>query len=186
MNDKQKKTISKFMSLVLRHNPGKIGVTLDIAGWVSVEALLDGCKDARRGITREQLDEVVATNDKKRFEFSPDGLRIRASQGHSVEVNLGYEPGEPPAVLYHGTASRNLPAIRQKGLIKGKRHHVHLSAETATAVSVGTRYGRPVVLEIEARRMAADGFEFFLSTNGVWLVDSVPPKYLTIPECPQE
>lgn len=184
MNDKTKVGISKFLSLVLRHRPETIGVTLDKAGWVQVDALLAGCRKAGRGITLEQLDEVVATNDKKRFEFSADGEMIRASQGHSVDVSLGYSPAEPPEVLYHGTAVRNIEAIGARGLVKGRRHHVHLSANKATAVNVGQRYGKPVVLEVRAAAMAADGMAFFVSTNGVWLTDHVGPEYLVFPERP--
>lgn len=172
---------SKFLSLVLRHRPETAGVTLDNAGWVDIDDLLAGCDRAGRAMTRNQLLEVVATNDKKRFEISPDGLRIRASQGHSIAINLGYEPADPPEVLYHGTATRNLESIHRSGLIKGNRHHVHLSADTGTAANVGQRYGKPVVLTVQAARMQAAGFTFFLSTNGVWLVDHVPAEYLVFP-----
>ena len=129
-------------------------------------------------MTPEQLREVVETNDKKRFEFSPDGLRIRASQGHSVEVELGYQPAAPPETLYHGTAARNLESIRRQGLLKGQRHHVHLSADPETATNVGQRYGRPLVLKIDAAAMHAAGRIFFVSTNGVWLTECVPPEYI--------
>jgi len=182
MNDKQRTGISKFLSLVLRHQPEVAGVALDGNGWVGVDDLLRGCATAGRRVTREQLDEVVATNAKKRFEFSEDGTKIRASQGHSVKVDLGYTPAEPPDVLYHGTATRNLDSIRAKGLVKGQRHHVHLSAETDTAISVGTRYGKPIVLHIDARAMRAAGHAFYASTNGVWLVEHVPAEFLMIPD----
>lgn len=178
MNERQRMKISKFLSLVLRHRPKAVGVTLDAAGWVSVAVLLDGCARSGRSISREQLEEVVATNDKKRFEFSPDGSMIRASQGHSVDVDLGYAPADPPEVLYHGTARRNLASIHGRGLVKGRRHHVHLSGDEETAVKVGRRYGKPVVLTVRASRMAADGAAFFLSANGVWLTDHVPPEYI--------
>ncbi|MCE5279455.1 MAG: RNA 2'-phosphotransferase [Planctomycetaceae bacterium] len=181
LSDKERVRISKFLSLVLRHQPQAAGLTLDHAGWVDVAALLEGCRLAGRAITPEQLAEVVATNDKKRFEFSSDGLRIRASQGHSVEVELGYSPADPPETLYHGTAERNLSAIRVEGLRKGQRHHVHLSADERTAASVGQRYGKPVVLAVQAGRMHADGHAFFISTNGVWLTGHVPPQYLDFP-----
>lgn len=184
MNDPQNVKISKFLSLVLRHRPRTVGVTLDQAGWVSTADLLDGCTRSGRPITRDQLEEVVATNDKKRFEFSPDGSMIRASQGHSVDVDLGYAPADPPDVLYHGTAKRNLAAIRQRGLVKGLRHHVHLSGDEETALKVARRYGKPVVLTVRASGMAADGLTFFLSANGVWLTDHVPPEYLELPDPP--
>ncbi len=181
LSNKERVTISKFLSLVLRHQPEVAGVTLDGAVWVDVDLLLDGCHRAGRAITPEQLREVVQTNDKKRFEFSPDGRRIRASQGHSVEVELGYEPAVPPDTLYHGTAVRNLESIRRQGLLKGQRHHVHLSADPDTAAKVGQRHGKPLVLKIDARRMCADGRAFFISTTGVWLTEHVPPAYIVFP-----
>ncbi len=173
--------ISKFLSLVLRHKPEEIGITLDPDGWTDVGELLEAMRRHGRGISRETLDEVVATNDKKRFALSPDGLRIRASQGHSVEVDLGLQPVEPPEVLYHGTVERFLASIRGQGLLKGNRQHVHLSADRATAEKVGLRRGKPVVLVVESGRMHQAGREFFLSANGVWLTDSVPPEYLRFP-----
>jgi len=182
MNEKTKIRISKFLSLVLRHRPETVGITLDSAGWVQVDALLAGCHQAGRFMRLDQLEEVVATNNKKRFEFSADGEMIRASQGHSVDVDLGYTPAEPPEILYHGTAVQNIKAIRARGLVKGKRHHVHLSPNKTTAVNVGNRYGKPVVLEVRAAAMADEGMSFFVSTNGVWLTDNVPPEYLIFPE----
>ncbi|HEV2666694.1 MAG TPA: RNA 2'-phosphotransferase [Blastocatellia bacterium] len=135
-----------------------------------------------RGVefTLEELQNVVASNDKKRFSLSEDGLWIRANQGHSIEVELGYSPTAPPEILYHGTAERFLTSIKIQGLIKGKRHHVHLSADVDTATKVGRRYGRPVVLRIEAGRMYRDGFVFYLSANGVWLTEHVPVQYLGV------
>jgi putative RNA 2'-phosphotransferase len=170
--------ISKFLSLVLRHKPQEIGITLDAEGWVPVEDLMAAAARHGRPITREQLDEVVATNDKKRFAFSPDGQLIRANQGHSVEVDLGLVAVEPPELLYHGTVARFLESIREKGLVRGNRHHVHLSADRETATRVGQRRGRPVVLVVGAGRMQRDGYEFFRSDNGVWLTESVPSIYL--------
>ena len=166
---------SKRIALVLRHRPDSVGITLTPDGWVPVPTLLKALH-----LSREQLARVVAENDKQRFtiEQTPDGERIRANQGHSVTVDLGYEPEEPPETLYHGTADRNLPSIRAQGLVKGSRHHVHLSPDSATARTVGTRHGRPVVLTVDAARMAADGHAFFRSVNGVWLTDAVPPAYL--------
>jgi putative RNA 2'-phosphotransferase len=127
-----------------------------------------------------ELQAVVANNDKARFSFSADGTLIRANQGHSVPVNLGYEPVEPPEYLFHGTAMRFLPAIREQGLVKGRRHHVHLSADVATARQVGGRHGRVVVLKVHTGAMHRDGYAFYLSENGVWLVDAVPPPYLEV------
>lgn len=169
---------SKFLSLVLRHEPAKAGLVLDTAGWVEVEALLRGCAAAGVRISREELERIVAESDKQRFAFSEDRLRIRANQGHSVEVELQLAPQVPPVVLFHGTADRFLPAIRATGLEKRARHHVHLSAERATATNVGGRHGRPVVLTVAAGEMHAAGHVFFRSANGVWLTDHVPPQYL--------
>jgi putative RNA 2'-phosphotransferase len=173
--------ISKFLSLVLRHRPETLGLTLAPDGWVDVDELLEACRAHGRAIPREVLHEVVATNDKRRFSFSPDGTRIRANQGHSVEVELGLEPVEPPELLYHGTVARFLDSIRRQGLLRGGRRHVHLSADRQTARTVGQRRGRPVVLVVEAARMHGDGHQFYLSENGVWLTGAVPPEYLTFP-----
>jgi putative RNA 2'-phosphotransferase len=132
-------------------------------------------------LDRPTLERVVAENDKKRFALSADGTRIRASQGHSVRVELGLEPVEPPAVLFHGTADRNVEPIRHQGLRPGRRTHVHLSADEATAVAVGRRHGRPVVLRVHAGRMHAAGHAFYRSDNGVWLTDAVPPEHIAFP-----
>jgi putative RNA 2'-phosphotransferase len=164
---------SKRLSYVLRHAPDGVGLTLDAAGWVDVDALL-----AALGWTRVELEHVVATNGKRRFAFDDAGERIRASQGHSVAVDLGYVAEVPPAVLFHGTAERNLSAIEAEGLRPGRRHAVHLSPDEATARRVGARHGRPVVLRVDADGMARDGAVFTCSANGVWLVDAVPPAFL--------
>ncbi len=181
MSPSQTTSASKFLSLVLRHEPSAAHVTLDSAGWVEVEALLAGCAKAGRALTRDELEHVVVTNAKKRFELSADGTRIRASQGHSVEVELEYAPQEPPALLYHGTATRFLDAIRAQGLLKMERHHVHLSAETKMTLEVGARHGSPVLLTILAGEMHAAGHVFCRSTNGVWLVEHVPTHFLRFP-----
>jgi putative RNA 2'-phosphotransferase len=169
---------SKFLSRVLRHEPGRIGIALDAAGWVAVSDLLAACRAHNFPLTREELEAVVRENDKKRFALSEDGARIRASQGHSVEIELGYAPLAPPSTLYHGTAVRLLASIRERGLLKGGRHHVHLSTDAATAAKVGARHGKPHVIEVESGRMHADGYEFYRSDNGVWLAEHVPAKYL--------
>jgi putative RNA 2'-phosphotransferase len=169
---------SKFLSLVLRHRPDMIGITLDAEGWVPVEDLLAACAQHGRAISREQLNVVVRTNDKQRFAFSADGSRIRANQGHSVPIDLGLVSVEPPELLYHGTVPRFLDSIRREGLKKGNRHHVHLSPDVGKATKVGQRRGRPVILVIEAGRMFRDGHKFFRSENGVWLTDAVPPAYI--------
>jgi putative RNA 2'-phosphotransferase len=171
--------ISKFLSLVLRHQPEKVGLALDKAGWVSVAKLLHALEVHGLNVTLEELQEVVRTNDKQRFSFSSDETLIRASQGHSVKVELGGEPKSPPAILYHGTAERFLSSIRQQGLVKGSRQHLHLSEQRETAIEVGRRYGKPVVLRIASERMHTDGYMFFVSDNGVWLTEHVPVEYIT-------
>jgi putative RNA 2'-phosphotransferase len=170
--------VSKFLSLVLRHDPGKIGLTLDAAGWAEVDELIAAAARAGVEIDRETLARVVAESDKQRFALSPDGGRIRANQGHSVEVDLGLEPRTPPEVLYHGTASRFVDSIRGSGLHAASRTHVHLSADEETARRVGQRHGSPVVLTVAAGRMHRDGRPFFRSANGVWLTDAVPAEYI--------
>ena len=169
---------SKFLSLVLRHDPGRIGLTLDAAGWASVPELLRLAGEAGHPLTPELLEEVVARNDKQRFSLEPDGLRIRANQGHSIPVDLGLEPVIPPEILYHGTATRTLDPILEQGLTPGTRQHVHLSPDEPTAVKVGQRHGKPVVLRIRALSMHEAGHTFFLSVNGVWLTAEVPPEFI--------
>lgn len=172
--------MSKFLSLVLRHEPQKIGLQLDDAGWVVTQELLRCLAAAGRPTTLELLTQVVETSDKQRFAFSTDGARIRANQGHSVEVDLGLTPTTPPERLFHGTASRFLDAILREGLTRRARHHVHLTASLDIASAVGQRYGQLVMLSIDAKRMHADGHFFYCSENGVWLTDAVPPTYLTV------
>jgi putative RNA 2'-phosphotransferase len=176
--DKRHTRISTFLSFVLRHGPEEIGIVLDSAGWVAIDRLLAASRAHGTTITRSELEYVVAHNDKKRFAISDDGQRIRASQGHSTDVDLGYEPTDPPEVLYHGTASCHLDTIRSEGLTKGKRHHVHMSRDEETARVVGQRHGSAVVLRVRSGEMARAGFAFFLSTNGVWLTEAVPPRYI--------
>jgi uncharacterized protein (TIGR02452 family) len=170
--------ISKFLSLVLRHDPARIGITLDEAGWTDVDVLLAACARHGVAISRAQLDEIVATSDKQRYALSTDGTRIRANQGHSVAVELGLAPVPPPETLYHGTVESALPGIREHGLVRRARHHVHLSADHETATRVGGRRGRPVVLSIRAGAMADAGHVFYRSANGVWLTDHVPPEFI--------
>jgi putative RNA 2'-phosphotransferase len=170
--------VSKYLSLHLRHRPERLGLTLGEGGWVPVQQLLDACARDGFPITREELQQVVTTNDKQRFSFDETGTLIRANQGHSVEVDLQLEPVEPPALLYHGTAIDTVPAIQSGGLKKMSRHHVHLSVDVATARKVGVRHGSPVVFVVDAAAMHRDGHLFYCSANGVWLVDSVPPQYL--------
>jgi putative RNA 2'-phosphotransferase len=166
--------LSKRLSYVLRHRPGSVGLSLDEAGWADVDALLVALR-----LTRAELEHVVAANDKRRFAFDESGTRIRASQGHSVPVELGYEPAVPPDVLFHGTVERFVPSILAGGLRPGRRHAVHLSADVATARVVGGRRGRPVVLRVDAAAMARAGHPFTRSPNGVWLTREVPARFLT-------
>ena len=170
--------VSKFLSLVLRHDPARIGITLDDAGWTEVEDLLAAAAAHGVAITRDELVAIVASSDKQRFALSPDGARIRANQGHSVEVDLQLEPTTPPDTLFHGTVDAALAGIRAEGLIPGARHHVHLSADLDTARRVGGRRGRPVILTVDAAAMAVAGHVFYRSANGVWLVDHVPAEHI--------
>ncbi len=170
--------ISKYLSKHLRHEPERLGLQLAPGGWVDVDALLTACARQRFPITRAELDEVVAGNDKQRFALDPSGTRIRANQGHSVAVDLNLEPVTPPALLYHGTAERSIEPIMCAGLVKMARHHVHLSPDAESARKVGMRHGKPVVLVVNAAAMHRAGFTFYRSANGVWLTDHVPPQYL--------
>jgi putative RNA 2'-phosphotransferase len=176
---------SKFLSLLLRHEPEKIGIKLDPAGWVGVDELLDALHAHGVELTRAELDNLVATSDKQRFAFSDDKTKIRANQGHSVQVELGLPSEKPPDVLYHGTVAAALPGIRAGGLVRGQRHHVHLSHEIETAKKVGGRRGKPVVLAVKAREMVAAGHSFLRSANGVWLVDHVPAQFIELEDTVQ-
>ncbi|MBD2775155.1 RNA 2'-phosphotransferase [Iningainema tapete] len=180
MNNSRLVKISKYLSRHLRHQPDRIGITLAPGGWVAVDELLAACKKHQLPISRDELDEVVANNDKQRFSFDSTGTLIRANQGHSVEVDLQLEPATPPSVLYHGTGHKAVESILQTGLCKMSRHHVHLSSDIATAKIVGARHGKPVVFTVDAAAMHESGYTFYCSDNGVWLVDSVPPDYLAI------
>ena len=174
--------ISKFLSYVLRHRPDSIGLELSPEGWVSVEALLTAATKNGQTLSRSQLEDVVFTNDKQRFSFSPDGTQIRANQGHSARgVDLNFDVVEPPLCLYHGTVERFIESIRESGLLKKNRHHVHLSAAVETASHVGARRGKAIVLGVRALDMHRAGYRFFLSANGVWLTDHVPVCYIELP-----
>ena len=172
---------SKFLSLVLRHKPQEIGLTLDEQGWADIADLIERANRHGVPLTREVVERVVATNDKKRFALSGDGARIRANQGHSVEIDLGLESRQPPEVLFHGTATRFLPGISEKGLLPGKRQYVHLSPDEPTAVTVGRRHGQPVVLRVRCGEMHRAGFRFYCAANGVWLTERVPLSFLDFP-----
>ena len=172
---------SKFLSLVLRHKPEQIGLTLDREGWARVDELIERARPHGMLLTREIIAEVVRTSDKQRFALDEARECIRANQGHSVEVDLGLEPIAPPAVLFHGTAKTSVASIRETGLHAAQRQHVHLSPDEATAIRVGQRHGRPAVLRIDAAGMHVAGHRFFRSTNGVWLTDSVPTEFIEFP-----
>lgn len=184
--------VSRVLSKVLRHEPDLIGLRLDASGWTAIDELLTKLNRAIRSesapkrlrtlpaVTLESLLEVVRSNDKQRFVISEDSSRIRAVQGHSVEVELRHPVQVPPSVLFHGTAAKNWAVISREGLLRRSRHAVHLSTDTATAIRVGARHGRPIVLQVAAAEMHRSGHAFSVADNGVWLVDSVPPKYLSL------
>lgn len=182
MDEGRKKSISKFISLVLRHEPQSIGLSLDAQGWADVGELLEKSAQHRKPFSREELVEVVRTSEKQRFAFNDAGSRIRANQGHSVDVDLQLKAAQPPEWLYHGTARPFLAAIRSEGLKKMSRQHVHLSPDRATAEKVGSRRGVPVILAVRSGDLHRQGVVFFRSENGVWLTDAVPAEYLSVGE----
>ena len=177
--NKHHSEISKFLSFVLRHQPGAIGITLDLEGWVDIAALITAATGHGKQLDRDLIQEIVATSDKKRFAISTDSLRIRAVQGHSAEsVDIKYIEKLPPEILYHGTATRFIELIHNLGLRPGSRQYVHLSQGEQTALAVGARHGKPVVLKVNAWLMHENGFKFFQAENGVWLTSSVPPLFI--------
>jgi putative RNA 2'-phosphotransferase len=178
MEPAERTRISKYLSRHLRHAPQRLGLTLAKGGWVDVDRLVEACAKHGLMLWRSTLEEIVRTSDKQRFSFDETGTRIRANQGHSVDVDLELEPREPPAILFHGTSEQNVRPILASGLLKMGRHHVHLSADRDTAKRVGARHGKPVVLLVDAARMHADGGVFYRSDNGVWLADEVPTRYI--------
>jgi len=178
MNEKQKKTISKFLSLILRHNPETIGLRLDTNGWANVEELLSKSAIHNIPCTKKELEEVVETNDKQRFIFNEDHSQIRANQGHSIRVDLNLQSQTPPDFLFHGTVEKFMTSIQSEGLKKMSRQHVHLSRDKETAEKVGDRRGQAIILVILSGAMHKDGYDFYLSENGVWLTDNVPVNYI--------
>lgn len=172
--------ISKYLSKHLRHAPERIGLTLEAGGWVEVSLLLAALARNRFPVSLDELRDVVAGSDKQRFSFSEDGLRIRANQGHSVEVDLELRPQVPPDELYHGTGHGAVASIQERGLLRMGRHHVHLSRDQETARRVGMRHGRPSIFVVDTAAMTQDGFTFYCADNGVWLVDHVPVQYLRL------
>lgn len=181
MTDTQKR-ISKFLSLVLRHRPEKIGITLDPAGWARVDQMLDGFRKNGLTLSRKELEEVVRQSNKQRFTLSDDGEFIRANYGHSIPVDLQYETKPPPEFLFHGTAQRFVESIRQNGLTSQNRQFVHLSIVETSAMQVGKRHGKPVILLIKAEQMFRNGFQFYQSDSGIWLTKNVPADYIIFPE----
>lgn len=179
MNKSQQITLSKTLSYWLRHKPEKIGLVLEKDGWVDVSELIEKAK-SEIYITLDDLKQVVEENDKKRFSFNEDYTKIKANQGHTAEVDIKFTKIVPPVVLYHGTVDKFLASIKKQGLTKQKRHHVHLSKDKEVAINVGSRRGKPVVLEIDCKAMLSDGYDFFVSDNGVYLTDSVPSKYIKV------
>lgn len=174
------KSTSKFLSLILRHRPEVIGIQLDKNGWVEIEVLLNALEACNKKITRQELDYIVANNDKKRYIISEDGKSIRANQGHSIEVDLDLKPMLPPDILYHGTAENSLASILKEGIQKRSRQHVHLSADIETARKVGSRHGKVVILKVDTVRMREASIDFFISANEVWLTDFVAPEYVSV------
>ena len=176
MNNNNLTKISKYFSYLLRHKPEEIGLTLDSEGWANIEELIS--KTSKYNLSNELIDIVVETNDKQRFKLSEDKKKIKANQGHSIDVDLNLEAIEPPEFLLHGTAERFIKSILSEGLQKQNRHHVHLSESNAVAAAVGQRYGKLVLLEIDSHKMFEDGFQFYKTANNVWLVEKVPVKYI--------
>lgn len=171
--------LGKFLSLVLRHNPDAAGISLDEHGWADVQELLAGVRRSGRQINMETLERIVRENNKQRYSFNTDHTKIRANQGHSLQVDVELTAVHPPRYLYHGTAARFLPAIQQEGIKKMSRQYVHLSGDFQTALVVGRRHGSPVVVTINAEAMTHDGVTFYLSENGVWLCEYVAPVYFS-------
>lgn len=180
LSEQENKRLSRLLSYILRHQPEHIRIQLDENGWADTEQLIKQLAEKEPSFDAGVLQHIVATNSKKRFAFNENGSKIRASQGHSVEVELDYAPQPPPEFLYHGTAEKNIPGILKTGLQKIERHHVHLSSEKATAQAVGARYGQPVILTVRSGKMQEQGFIFFRSDNGVWLTDHVPVEFIIL------
>ena len=179
MTEKQMLSCSKFISLVLRHKPEAIGITLDAYGWADTNALINGMNKAGHSVSMDDIEKIVRLDEKQRYIFNDGQTKIRASQGHSIPVDVGLSESVPPDVLYHGTAARYLESIQESGLLPQNRLYVHLSKDTETAAKVGQRHGKPIVLEVDAAGMIRDGFTFYLSDNNVWLTKQVPANYLS-------
>jgi putative RNA 2'-phosphotransferase len=168
----------KFLSLILRHKPETVGISLDEHGWANVEELIAGVRKSRPAFDLAMLEEIVATNNKQRYSFNEDHSLIRANQGHSIPVDVELEQAVPPAVLYHGTGEKFVESILRTGLVPKSRLYVHLSKDVETARAVGKRHGKSVVFQVDALKMTEDGLPFFLSKNGIWLTAQVNASYL--------
>lgn len=173
------KHISRFLSLVLRHKPEALPIQLDKQGWADLDEIIQKMQQKGMRVDESIIQSVVANNDKQRFRLDLPNRRIRANQGHSIAIDLALAPTRPPKVLFHGTATRFMDSILEKGLIRGSRQHVHLSLDLETAHKVGSRHGKPTILQVDAQAMYEKGFLFYVSENGVWLTDHVPVEYLS-------
>ena len=177
--NKERENLSKFISLILRHKPETIGISLDTYGWANVDELLDGINSSNNHkIDREILEDIVNNDSKQRYSFNENKTKIRANQGHSIKVDVELKEVIPPDILYHGTATRFINSIELSGLKSMSRLHVHLSKDYETAINVGKRHGEPIVLEIDAKRMHDDNYKFYLSDNGVYLTEFIPTNYI--------
>lgn len=177
------KSDSVFISYVLRHKPEAINLDMDRKGWVSISQLISNAPIAKRKLTKESILEIVKNDEKGRYAISNDGKSIRALQGHSISkdvVCVGFEKKTPPSVLYHGTATRFMDSIKEKGLVPNNRQYVHLSSDKDTAINVGNRHGTPIILEIDTSLMIEKGHSFYLSENNVWLTEAVPISYISV------
>ena len=178
-SDRRMRNTSKFISLILRHNPQVIGISLDEHGWADVKELIDGINRTEgHSLDMDTLEEIVRTDEKQRYSFSEDHTLIRANQGHSIPVDVELEEKNPPDILWHGTGQKYVSSIDVQGLVPKSRLYVHLSSDMETARKVGSRHGRPVIYQVECRKMTEDGYRFFLSANHVWLTKEVPVEYL--------
>lgn len=173
-----KTNLSKFIALILRHKPDTVGITLDEHGWASVSELISGINACGNEIDMQTLEEIVAEDEKQRYSFNSDKTKIRANQGHSVNVDVELKKAVPPETLFHGTGEKFVSSIKSEGLKSKSRLYVHLSKDRETAVKVGSRHGKPVVFEVNSGEMSRNCFEFFLSENDVWLTKIVPAEYL--------
>ncbi len=180
MNNANERKLSRYISLILRHKPETIGITLDRNGWADVEKLIDGIKKSGYYIDKDILETIVRQDEKQRYSFNEEHTRIKANQGHSINVDLGLEERKPPEILYHGTATKSIESIMKEGITRQTRQYVHLSTDCETALKVGRRHGKPVILEVNSETMFNDGCRFYLSDNGVWLTDTVPVKYIKV------